>query len=85
MDQYGQEYTLMYSCVIKKHRAKSVYSFEFSRWKNNQLGIPLGIFEMNVLMTAVEKIFGAISNAYKRSKNAQEDGNTGNLSDYYLK
>ena len=39
---------------------KSVYCFEFSRWKNNQLGTPLGIFEMNMLMTAVEKMFLSI-------------------------
>lgn len=48
---------------------KSVYCFEFIRWKNNQLGTPIGIFEMNMLMTAIEKMFLSIdSNTQVTSK-----------------
>lgn len=48
------------------------------------IGITFIIYLIRYLITKVfEKGADAISNAYKRNKNAQEDGNTENLSDRY--
>lgn len=36
---------------------KSVYVFKFNRWTANKLGAPLGYYKMNMLQTAIEKMF----------------------------
>ena len=49
-------------------------------------GIVLLLYLIRYLLFKIfNKGADAINNAYKRHKNAQEDGNTGNLSDRYLK
>lgn len=54
------------------------------------IAVIIGVtFIIYLVRYLIAKVFymgaDAISNAYKRSKNAQEDNNTGNLSDRYIK
>lgn len=50
------------------------------------IGITSIIYLMRYLITKVfDKGADAVSNAYKRSKNAQEGDNMSNLSDRYIK
>lgn len=39
---------------------KPVYCFQFNRWKTNHNGAVYGIYDMNMLLTAVEKMFLSI-------------------------
>ena len=50
-------------CLREHTQDKAVYGFNFTRWKENHNGSVYSIYEMNMLLTAIEKMFLSIDPA----------------------